>query len=134
MGRGIALTGIYHNPDDGTIQNEWAVYKMDTVIIIAIIGAIPGLIALILQFKKNKVEERESDSNIAEKITGAAGVIMDKMQAQITHCETEIKCLELRIEAQDNEIARLRKGIIKLVTQIKKYDEPCWTPDIETVK
>jgi len=117
---------------------------MDPVIVIAIIGAIPGVIALYLQFRKNKVEEKLSDSEITEKITAAAGVMMDKMQAQIVRLEAQVIRMEAQIvklearvsamqrelDVQDKQIELLKKGINKLIIQIRKLgEEPCWTPD-----
>jgi hypothetical protein len=133
VGRSPAYARIPYNLDDGTVSDEREIYEMDSIIVVALISSVPGIIALIIQWRKSMFEEKLSGSQITEKITGAAGVIMDKMQSQINRLELEVNTHELRIEAQDNEILRLTRGINKLVAQIRKHgEEPCWIPDMES--
>jgi len=99
---------------------------METSIIIAIITVgIPGVISLYLQLKKNRVEERLSDAAIAEKISLAAGTLLDKLQKQVDDLTMEVKIMEKQVQ-------RLKTGVNKLIDQIRaRGEKPCWTPEEE---
>lgn len=117
---------------------------MDLITIGTVVSLLTAIGALIINFRKAKVDENLSDSQITEKITGAASVMLDKMQAQLTkqeaqiikleaeiiHLQTEIKGMELKAVKADREVQMLRKGVNKLIDQIRKLgEEPCWVPD-----
>ena len=99
-------------------------------VILALIAAVPGIFALRSQFSKDKIAERES--NIAEQ---AAKLANQKLQLDITMSlidplKEQIKTMEETQEKQGKQIARLKRGVNKLITQIRELGcDPVWTPE-----
>lgn len=83
-----------------------------TVLAGGIAGAIPGIIAWLLNRKKDKAETADTLVDISMKL--------------IAPLEKKIKDLENKVILLENENKELRSDINRLVTRIRKY-EPDFT-------
>jgi hypothetical protein len=120
-------------------------------IIIAAIGTIPGLIALVKQRRKDDAEAKDKESNAAQRITEAAGKLADVYQDTLAalrvdldvalHKIEEIEKYNQRLEidlaalkkdrdmlVDDNqrltlEVIELQTGVDSLVKQIEKLGQ-----------
>lgn len=102
-------------------------------IVIALITASPGIIALILQYKKQKAEtdktnaEKETEeADAADKIKKAALEMMgiykaefDDMKKKISELETKLKEIEKLLKKEMNEKHIIIKGSWILYNQVK---------------
>lgn len=95
---------------------------MDAVILVALIGAIPGIYAIILQMRKNKAEEKTIDSSITGKITDAAGIIIDKLQVQMDSMEKRIDGLMKEIvllKKREKIFVHNQKELLRIIKELK---------------
>ena len=106
----------------------------NTVIwVVALIGAIPGVLALIAQLFKVKRQNKKIESDITAQITEAASTMLEHMKDQIEGLEEDVKTLKCESIANKLEIVRLITGINRLIAQIRALGHnPVWTPDPST--
>jgi len=98
--------------------------------IVALIGAVPGLLALIIQLFKVKKQNKKIESDITAQITKAASTMLDHMKEQIESLEDDIRVLKCESMSNKLEIVRLISGINRLIAQIRALrHEPVWTPE-----
>lgn len=116
-------------------------------IIIAAIAAIPGVIAVIAQRKRDKVE---AQAIATEKLIQSSGTIqdsykelLDEFKSSSEHCKDKLNILEARLIEQDKSIKELieenralkgmieelKVGIYLLIDQIEKLGhKPVYRP------
>lgn len=93
-------------------------------IILAIIAAAPGLIALIQQRRKNNADV----ATVYESMAARSAEKLDKMIARIEN-------LEITVRAQECELDELRSGVVLLIAQLKANGiEPVWKPKEKKAK
>ena len=103
--------------------------------LVALVGAIPGIIALIIQLLKVKKQNKKMESDITAQITKAASTMLGHMKEQIKDLEEDVKILKCELIENKIEIIRLIKGINRLIAQIRGLDHvPVWTPDSDDEK
>ena len=115
----------------------WA--PLATSIIISLIGAISGGIALFKGVRKERAE-------VAARIVEAADTMVEQYRTRLEECERLVKELnaksaaqEVRLQAQARQIARLQReqevlkaGAQALCDQIRELGhEPVWEPNGE---
>lgn len=100
--------------------------------LVSLLLAIPGILALGLQFFRDRTEARKTKSTVEKDESEVAETYktMASQQAEEIKCLTkEYRTLEKRCDDLDETIAELRKGIKVLITQLKKHNiTPDWEP------
>ena len=92
-----------------------------TVLIGAMAGAIPGIIAWWLNRKKTKADT-------ADVLVGTAMEMMENLKQRVKELEKEQAELKNEQKRQGIEIEKLRKGAQRLINQIRQLGhEPAWT-------
>lgn len=92
-------------------------------IILGIIVAAPGIIALILGRRKEKAVAKVTESDYADKISKIAMVLIEPLEVRIKKLEGEVSSMRTYISA-------LLRGISKLIQQLRDNKlEPVWTPE-----
>jgi peptidoglycan hydrolase CwlO-like protein len=111
------------------MADEWKVYKMDPVVLVALIGAVPGVIALVLQFRKNRTEEKKGNADVSLTITESALKLVEPLNKEIDKLKIQVTNLEKKIEHQDEMIHRYNVGTKKLLKQLCDNNmKPVWIP------
>jgi len=92
-------------------------------IIVAMVAAIPGVLAYINQRKSAKAEAARAKTNNAVKVTGEVWKISEEYKSRV-------KSLEEKIEELKENVDSLLAGIRLLLEQLESHDIiPVWTPD-----
>lgn len=100
---------------------NWA--EITPQIILALIAATPGIIAIIRGRKKEKAEEEKIRADAAKAITEAAGAMLDEYREEVVSLkrlvaqqQEEIRCLEAQVDKQTEKAA-------EQAVEIKKQKE-----------
>lgn len=119
---------IINNRPDSVLCFTWR--DMEESIIIAIIGAIPGVIALLLRFVEHKPESHKKEADAASSLVGTSLEIVDEFKQRIMELEKKldaankrIKELEAERERSDKRIQQLEHGLKLLTKQVKEMGQ-----------
>lgn len=100
------------------------------IIISALIGALPSLLAFIwlgrkylAETQKLKAETEKTEVDSAETITEAALKLLDPMKRRITELEQRVQELEEQVQKQDEFILKLLNGAAMLQHQVEETGE-----------
>jgi uncharacterized coiled-coil protein SlyX len=114
-------------------MNSWI------AIIIALIAALPGVLAFISQLRKDKVEKPERNAQTSKMIAEAAEALINPLKARVEEleevtCKQEVEITELSVEM--TELRRVNKalcfGVMKLLHQLRAHGlEPVFELDEE---
>ena len=103
-------------------------------VLIAVVGAIPGGLAIWKQYnndKRNAEEQRKSIIiNGAEKVTGTAMELIDRLNDELIEMRKEQVKQAEQLAEQEIRIKHLTEGVIILSNQILDLGHtPAWKPE-----
>lgn len=92
------------------------------IILPAILVASPGLLALLLAWKKSRTEKDKSDADAAQVIVDAAGAIVilkekqtKEMEAEISDLRERVRLLEVTVQLLETQIKTLGATPVSVV-------------------
>lgn len=108
-------------------------------IVVAVIMAIPGVLALYMQRRKEQAGVEQTEADAAGKVTGAALALIRPYQERMTEMQAELdkhdKTLsellgcKRRIDSMQQELREWQDGVLILIQQLKDLGEiPQWKP------
>lgn len=108
-------------------------------ILVAILGMSPGLVALFIQYRRDKhrqpqeeVSEGMEASETAAKVVSEYSREMREMRKEMQELRDKVQSLERQIKEKDALIEKWTHGIERLVAQIVSLGHtPVWKPRAE---
>ena len=98
------------------------------IVLPALIAAAPGLIALLLAWRKVRSERSKTDADAAKAIVDAAGGLVAFKEKQIADMILRIKMLEETETVHEKRIEALERGVSALSKQLSDAGlTPVWT-------
>jgi len=95
------------------------------IIIAALIAAIPGIIALLVQRKKRNFDLAASYQRMADR----QAIQIDGLRTKVDELEAQIDCLEEEIQTYRKKQEEWMAGISLLINQlVSKGIDPIWRP------
>ncbi len=111
-----------------------------------IVALITTVVAQLLGRQVAKAQAKQAEGTAADSISDAAAVlvaqyrtqaeeysrVVKRLEKRVGELETEVGALRLRVDDLTRENTVLRRGVCRLVKQLKTHEiSPSWTPDDE---
>lgn len=99
-----------------------------SIISAALVAALPGLLALLISWKKVRSERGKTDADAAKSIVDAAGGVVVFKEKQVADLIERVRILEEGETLHEKRIEALERGIRTLSKQLSDAGlTPAWT-------